>query len=240
MYKVAVCDDESEIRRLIASYARDYFKEQDMDAVIIEYNDGSEIVPLYENDAQPFDILLLDGKMKDIDGYQLSQSIRKYDKRVVIIFISSWDDYAIKGYEVRAHRFVRKSTKRLRCDLFAALTSAVKEMIAQEKRFPLKCKSGTKWYAAVEIRYIEVYDRELTVHMDSFSDTATGKLSDLAQQLKVYGFIQCHKSYLINMAYIRVVKAAWVQLTDGREIPLGRSYRQSLNDAFTSYLGEGD
>lgn len=237
MYRIAVCDDDCTIRKTIKSYTLEYFKTQDIPVLVKEYSDGSEIEPIYRQGHKPFDILLLDGKMKDTDGYELSVTIRKYDPQVIIIFISSWDDYAVKGYEVGVYRFIRKNAQHIRNDLFSSLTGAIKKLDSDIQKISLKCGNNLKRYVVSEISYIEVHDHELDIHLTKSTETVCGKLSEISQQLSLLGFIQCHRSYLINISHIDVIKNDYIYLDSGEEIPFGRSFKKSVNDAFTRYLG---
>lgn len=237
MYRIAVCDDDCVIREKIVDYAREFFSKQNTEAAIKSFSDGAEIIPLYNDGSKPFDILLLDGEMKNVDGYELSLAIRKYDSAVMIIFVSGWERYAVKGYEVGVHRFVRKRPEQLKDELFTALTSAVKEFEMGRKRFPIKCGHDTRWYITSDVSVIEALNRQLIIHLEDSSETICGKLSDLVRLLVPYGFVQCHRSYIVNISKINLLKADWIYMSNGKEIPLGRSFKQLVNDAFTRYLG---
>lgn len=63
------------------------------------FRDGMDLVDDYHGG---FDILLMDIKMKHLDGMKAARKIRSMDQAVVIIFITTMAQYAVAGYEVDA------------------------------------------------------------------------------------------------------------------------------------------
>ena len=55
-----------------------------------------------------FDIILLDIQMEDVDGMTAAKRIRQVDDQVVLVFITSSPQFAIKGYEVDATSYLLK------------------------------------------------------------------------------------------------------------------------------------
>lgn len=57
-----------------------------------------------------------------------------------------------------------------------------------------------------------------------------------AMQLRPYGFIQCHKSFIVNISKISVIMKESLYLKDNIEIPIGRNYKKELLTVFNKFL----
>lgn len=85
---------------------------------------------------------------------------------------------------------------------------------------------------------IEVYGHWLEFHMtDGTSLRIKGVLRDYAEQLECQGFVQIHKSYLVNMKYISVIEKDSVVMTNQRSIPLSRHRKKEVKERYRQYRG---
>lgn len=75
------------------------------------------------------------------------------------------------------------------------------------------------------IVYIESYAHYLTIHTTNASFRVREKISVMLKQLEKYGFIQIHKSYLINKNYIKSIHSNNCELSCGQTVPIGDKYR---------------
>ena len=67
---------------------------------------------LFESeDKPPYDVLIFDIQMKNINGMELAKTLRKRGCDSEIIFVTGVPDYAIEGYEVGAIRYILKPVK---------------------------------------------------------------------------------------------------------------------------------
>lgn len=62
---------------------------------------------------------------------------------------------------------------------------------------------------------------------------ASESLKTLAERFAPYGFVRVHKSFVVNAAMIRSRRGEAVEMSDGRSVPVGRAYRDSLDQALT-------
>lgn len=106
-------------------------------------------------------------------------------------------------------------------------------------RIIIKCGHTVKCLETHKILYIEVFDRQLIIHYQNSKDEIYGRLYDMAQRLVSYGFIQCHRCYVVNMNHIASISSTQVELSDNRVIPIGRSYKQNVKEAFIKHIQRG-
>lgn len=96
-FRVAIVEDEQNhakhLRGLVEKFARE--KGEDID--VVHYTDGDEIASDYKADC---DVILFDILMARMNGMDAARYIRKMDKEVVILFITTIAQFAIEGYGV--------------------------------------------------------------------------------------------------------------------------------------------
>ena len=103
--RVAIIDDEENVRNQIADLVSVYCEEKEIPTSCICY---SEAVSFLENYKADCDVIFLDIKMPKLNGMKAAEMIRQYDKNVIIVFITNLKQYAILGYSVDALGFIVK------------------------------------------------------------------------------------------------------------------------------------
>lgn len=105
MYNIVICDDEnmfvSEIRKNLEQYAHT----KGVDFRFQIYYDGKDLLDNYRDD---FDLIFMDIKMEKVDGLKAAGEIRRCDKTVGLIFLTSIAEYVWKGYEFGAINYLLK------------------------------------------------------------------------------------------------------------------------------------
>lgn len=106
-FYIAVCDDEPADREKIAEMTKTVCEQEDIHAEITCFETAQE---LFDEllDGKPFHLLLLDVVMPAQNGMELARQIRRGNKEIPIVFISSDRDMALQGYEVEAVRYLAK------------------------------------------------------------------------------------------------------------------------------------
>ena len=105
MIRVAIVEDEAEIREQLMGYVQRYTRQYGTAFEVKTFADGLEILEDYR---PAYDLILLDIEMKHLDGMETARRIRELDPDVMLVFITNMAQYAIKGYAVGALDYVLK------------------------------------------------------------------------------------------------------------------------------------
>lgn len=84
-----------------------------------------------------------------------------------------------------------------------------------------------------DISYIETMGRKVAIHTKNETVTYPCKLSELAQALPGHQFIRCHQSFIIQTGAVTQIAGSRIFLSDGAEIPISRTYRSAVREAFS-------
>ena len=78
------------------------------------------------------------------------------------------------------------------------------------------------------IEYIESYGHYVFIHTESATFKVREKLSEILKILEPLDFIQIHKSYIINKAYIQKKTSTYVYMNSHTCLPIGQKYKEQL------------
>lgn len=122
---IAICDDEvnqiEHIKSLLAEYRSQHLSSMSWTA----FRTGFSLLSAMEQ-GQHFDAVLLDIYMTDMNGMETAKSIRAFDERVNLLFLTSSPDFAVESYQVEARDYILKPITRAR--LFHSLEKLQREI----------------------------------------------------------------------------------------------------------------
>ena len=204
------------------------------------------------------DVLLLDIEMPAVDGFAVLKALPR-DAAPAIIFVTAFQDHAVKAFELRATDFVVKpvSGDRLasaldqaRSDLearragerLAFLQGRLAELesralAASDPGLWVQIGSERRRLALTEIRWIEADRDYVRVHMNGQAHLVNAMLGDMEKALDEQAFLRVHRSAIVRKDKVRAVlrgrfSAPVLELDDGHRLPVGRKYRDAVRSAF--------
>ena len=107
MLEIAVCDDDiliaADIEKMLEKLSLIVAIKVEIDV----FYDGSTLVD-YIKKGKRYDIIYLDIEMRKQNGVEAARIIRRIDKKVLIIYVTSHESFAKEVFEVSAFRFITK------------------------------------------------------------------------------------------------------------------------------------
>ncbi|MBY0085617.1 MULTISPECIES: LytTR family DNA-binding domain-containing protein [Brevibacillus] len=241
MYRVAICDDEEKHREFVKSILLTLSIKTNIEFVIESFDSGEQLVSYYERQEIPFHILILDIEMGGMNGIQTARTIRGlHNLDEQIIFLTSYPKYMVESFDVMTFQYLIKPIE----------PSILEEKIiklhqyfqALDKKY-MVIKSG---YEEVVLKHDELIcieaAKSLTIksklHFTTTNQTyeSKGIISDYALALKDCNFIQIHRSIIINLLHVKKFASGVVLMSNGRELPIGRSKMKEVKDTYTKFM----
>lgn len=201
--KIAICDDEKLYRIKVKKNIYKTFKNLKIDGKIFEYESGENL--LEDIEKKQFDLIILDIVMNDMDGINTAKEIREIDKKVCIVFLTNYNQYAIQGYGLNIYRYLIKNLDEEK------ITKIISNIYEEKKikTIVLKSQKEVMSFDLSSIYFFEVNNRIITMHYEINREYKTrefyGKLDDLEVQLKGDSFFRSHRSYIVNIKKIRKI-----------------------------------
>lgn len=230
---IAICDDNeeqiSELRRLLEEWSAD----KPFALVIDEYISGESFLFSYPD--KPCDLILLDIEMKRIRGMELAKKLRDNGDMLPIVFITGYAEYMSYGYEVEALHYLLKPVDKTK--LFAVLDRYIRRR-APESEIMLCCDEGSIHISPDMIVYCEAVGKKTHVHLQDKTLVCNIGISSMKNILPEE-FIFCHRSYIVNLRFVRSIGKAEISLDSGENLPLSRRLYKEVNDRFIEFYTRG-
>ena len=248
--RALLVDDEPLARRRLRALLRD---EPDVE-IVGECGDGASAVA--EIEALTPDLVFLDVQMPEADGFAVLEALEPED-RPVIVFVTAFDAYALKAFEVHALDYLLKPFSRPR--FHAALARAraelghrrergnegrealdellrtLKDVGARPRRLVVRDGGRVAFVRTDEIDWIESAGNYVRIHVGTESHLLRGTIKAAAGRLDPDGFLRISRSAIVNLDRVREVHP-WsrgdsiVVLRDGTQLPATGGFGRILRE----------
>jgi two-component system LytT family response regulator len=238
---VLIVDDEAPARSVL----REMLSAQPGVRILAECSNGFEAVKA-ASELEP-DVVFLDIEMPKLDGFEVLELL---SPDIAVVFVTAYDAYALKAFEVHAVDYVLKPFRPER--LAAALERARERagrrhvdsaQIAAAARPPgtflsrIVVKDGTRVHlnAADRLDLVEAQDDYVRLKSEGQSYLKQQTIGGLAASLDPQRFVRVHRSYVLNLDRLARLelysKGSYAAvLTDGTRIPVSREGHARLKD----------
>jgi two-component system LytT family response regulator len=198
------------------------------------------------------DLLFLDVQMPEVDGFGVLASIPAAITPAVI-FVTAYDQYAIRAFEVHAQDYLLKpfdpdrfyaafqhAAERIRADRsngtnarLVALLEDIERDRPRRARVPIRTGGRVFFLPVEEIDWVEAADNYVKIHAQGDTHVVRQTLQRMEETLSPSMFVRIHRSTIVNVARIREVQPWFggehlVQLHDGTRLHTSRRYRGRL------------
>lgn len=238
MIKIAFCDDDASVLGELKSLLGRYCTKHGLEIEYAAFGSSLELLDEIEKGVR-YDILFLDVILPNENGIDIAKEIRQYDNVVKIIFLTSSSEFAVQSYTVGAYFYQMKPIWEE--NFFRLMDSAISACQKERQHsLVLRCKSGITRIDLDRLEYCEVYGRTLTFYMEGGKVLkGTGSMDKLYGQLLQYeNFVRPHRSFLINMEYIRKISSKAIMMENLAEIPIPHGKCSEIKNLYLEYAFE--
>lgn len=236
MIKIAFCDDDLSVLEDLCALLVQYREKHDPEIGYAAFRSPLEFMAAMEKGAC-FDVLFLDIIMPGQNGIDAAKEIRQLDQNIKIIFLSSSSEFALESYTVSAYFYQIKPVLQ---EEFTALLDSIVSECEKERQcsLVLRCKSGITRIALEKLEYCEVIGRTLLFHMKNGEILESmGSMNKLCNELMQYGnFLRPHRSFLVNMEYIKSISYKAITMEHLAEIPIPHGKFAEMKEKYLGYI----
>lgn len=230
--QIAICDDSMQFRNEILSNINQCATLSGENKYL-QFSSAEDLLNAY-NGGKRYDIIFLDVEMKNVNGVDAGIQIRKYDTKVIIIFISSYPKYAIPAYDCEAFYFIVKPIEQNK--FVKVVNKAIKKYQLLHQYYIIKNKGEVLKIPVNEILYVEIYRKHLIFHTVAGNYETIGKISEALAKLSPYGFCQVHQGYLVNMNDIKKFENYDIILTNNERVMMSVRKKSDVLKEYANYL----
>jgi two-component system LytT family response regulator len=242
---VAVVDDEAPARALL----REYLAAHPGVEVVAECSNGFEAVQRLG--ALTPDVVFLDIQMPKLDGFEVLELL---ERRPAVVFVTAYDEYALRAFEVHAVDYVLKPVTRERlaealaqvrarlgargaapAPSPAALAAAARAPGRYVERLLVKDGPDVHVIPVDQVDWLEAQDDYVAIHAGGKSHLKPQPLAEVAAGLDPARFVRIHRSHVLNVERLARLElyakdSYRAVLRDGRELPVSRAGHARLKE----------
>lgn len=231
MTRFLVCDTDLDFAgRVAAAVHRMY------DPCSVQYMYGPDALEaaLCTNSGSG-DILLTEVELRGRTSIDIISRHLKASSPLQVIYITKQIEYCSQVYETRHSGFLLKPVS---VDLFQKAVDRALEGLKRAKAAGVAIQRGGAIHvvSAVSLLYVESRGRIVRLYTDEEQLESYDKLDHLTSQLDGR-FLQCHKSYLVNLDRVRQFRGDSFIMENDAVIPISQSRRKEVRQRFLAYLG---
>lgn len=228
---IAICDDSIDYIGILEKY---FDKMKRFDLCYDTFLSGEDLLAAYKNNGAVYDAIFLDMEMGGIDGIETANIIRSIDKRVIIVFITSYTKYMKRSFECLPFRFLVKPVsfedmEKVMCAVYRRLSEEKSTFVFYENRNKVRlfCEN---------ILYFECQSHWILIHEKDNIYKICRSMSDLYDQIDQSVFCRVHNSYIINFNYVKRIYENTIELYDtDKIIPVSRTYKKDFTRGFIRF-----
>ena len=234
MLNISICDDDKTSVTKLSHLVSEYCNQRQLEYNLSVFTKGADLLASPINECH---ILFLDVDMGEENGIAIAHEIRKVTKELILVYVSGYVQYAPAGYNVKAFAYILKNDLD---GLFkSTMDDVVKQLNFRGMVYKIKTADSETSLPLKNILYIESFDKVMEIHTNLPQNDYTIRqpLSEAMKQLADKGFLQIHKSYLVNMEHITRLKNYTITLTDGTTLPAAQKRWKEIMQIYLEWKG---
>jgi two-component system LytT family response regulator len=243
--RVVVVDDEPLARERVTTLVR----ESDGLTLVGEGSNGLDALDLVAT-LEP-DLLFIDVEMPELDGFGVIASLDA-ERVPAIVFITAFEHYALRAFEVDAVDYLHKPVTRAR---FAAAVERVRARIDRHStdagraivdgaavasharglrtRFVVRRGNRHSFVPVDQVDWIDVADNYLQLHVGTQAHLCRGTMKQAEDELDPARFVRIHRSAMVAVDRIRAIRthesgSHVIEMIGGAQVRTSRPYAERV------------
>lgn len=247
-YKVLIADDESIAREILQTHLNRYPQIE----LLAACSDGKEALNMIEKNEP--DIIFLDIQMPELNGIDLVKNLT-ISKLPLIVFVTAFDNYAIRAFESNAIDYLLKPFDEERFDktfqkvlkqleltnkqefsaVFEKYGQFFQQIIQPNYAEIITIKDGGRiqLFKTKDLIYIEADGNYISIHTEKSKHLQLETLSNFEKKLNPKTFVRIHRSTIVNLNFIKEIQSHFngdysVILKNEKTLRMSRNFKNNL------------
>lgn len=230
MMKILICDDEQqyvdELKIHIEKYMQSRFANFEIDTT----NNPQTVV----DSNEIYQLAFLDIQMDELNGISLAKILKERNSKIVIFFVTSYNDYQDEAMDLRAFRFFEKPLNADR--LYSGLEKAMEYIDESYVDFYVWTDNEHKQILVDDVIYVERGNRQVTLVTTQGNFTTRESFDEWCAILQNSFFYRVHKSFIVNLHYVTGYKYSELFVQNNVRIPIASRRQTDFHKFWFAYL----
>ncbi|MCC8129933.1 MAG: LytTR family DNA-binding domain-containing protein [Clostridiales bacterium] len=232
MLSIAVCDDNQAFLPEIKAMLQ---KDERVDTILLYSQPDLLCADVTCGQTEP-DVVLMDIDFQGKEnGFYFAEKLYQIAPELPVIYMTGYSDRYAQLVFLTDANLVGYMTKPVRESILHQYLDKLAERCAKGRFFRFAARGKECNILAEEILYLESKNHAVAIHTDCGEYLVYEKLSSLAERLPSF-FVQCHKSFLVNMKRIAQLSTGSIMMSDHSSIPISKSRQAQTRTAFLHHV----
>ena len=244
-----LADDEAPARRKLARF----LEEHDDVEIVAQATNGVDAIDLVTM-TNP-DVVFLDIRMPDLDGLGVAEALAGNERPPFIVFVTAYDQYAVKAFEYSALDYLLKPYDRERFERaldrarnssgsapgagsgeeLAGVLTRARNQERFARRLLVSANGRSSFVPVADVVRIESNGNNVIVHAKRGAFPIRATLESIEARLDPEIFVRVHRGHVVNIDEIAEVNPWFrgdfaLKLRDGTELTWSRRYAAKRPD----------
>lgn len=187
-------------------------------------------------------VVFLDIDMPGLNGLDLACKLREEDQDLCLVFATAHPDHALEAFELYSFDYILKpfNEERIIKTMHRIKNRFSQPDYLEDDLIIFEAEGRQIILRPKEIAFIESRDHKTRVKTQHYHDLMINQdLQSLEERLTSRGFFRCHRSYLVNTSYIKMIDRFGysydIILNSGERIPLSRRHLAKLKSRMKDF-----
>ena len=232
MIRIAIVEDENEVATRLREMLAQLSVELGIEPDVMTYENSRLFLEGYRGNL---DLIFMDIQMPGLSGMEAAARLREIDPNILLVFVTSLAQYAVRGYEVRAFDFLVKPVDR--ASLAMCMRRVLKQLSRrQEKKLAITSEGAQIYLPVSDILFVEVKNHQLVYHTESKDYITYDTMARAEKELVGLDFVRCNSCYLVNLRFVKAVQGFTVTVKD-TDLQISHPKRKAFLEALNNYIG---
>ena len=238
MFRIAICDDSERDLRLNLDMVNKWKDDNSDSEIVVEaFHSPNDLLESHAEDM--YHLWILDIVMPERDGISLAREIRKKGDETMVIYTSSTTEYAMDAFGIHALGYLPKPVEYTELKKTLDMTKTLYDARSQ-KYIHIMGDEGPQKVPVMDITYVENIGRNVRYNLRSGREIKAGRRNGTFEEVVApladeKEFVQTHKSFFVNLKYIKSIRENHVLLDNGTEIPVAKHCKTELQNKYMAY-----
>ena len=171
--------------------------------------------------------------MENLDGMEFAARLRKLGNNLPVVFISGNRDFAMRGYEVQASRYLSKP---IDPEKLNEAMDYCWRLFCENSEILIPTAKGLQHIFPDNIQYVEAGSRGVKIFLSNEQIETSMRLYELEGILPARQFVLCHRAFLVNLSHARYIRCYEIELKNGTLVPVSKHRYTDTRQKLISFL----
>ena len=228
--RIAICDDEKEIREEIKSMSVQFMNNSNIACGIDTFEDFKS----FYIKNKDYDLVFLDYSIPgDDDGIEFAKKLRQENKNIFIVFLTSFPEHVFESFSLNTFRYLVKPINE---SVLNETLSSFVTIYQTDRKIFVSFGDQNFCYDVDDVICIEAQRRYTEITTTAGKQRSNKGISAYEGEINNPHFFRTHRSFIVNMKYVSNFNHKDITLTNGDWVPISPKRYDAFEQSYFSYL----